>query len=201
MFLSNVSLLRREINKNLGRIRFIAKAHCNNKEIIYQTPISLKLLLGHRSSTNGQRPQDQLISEFIVASWQLSLTLPLKSKQNRVEWMKSIQSYEMLRLLWKWRWWEMHFRFGTYTLLKTQDPAASSYKDSEQMRLKIKNWTVEPELEIWKTGVDRFAFISIQRLQNTDSYENGTLSLKKWDMFVLLLAHFEFCSFQHLWSH
>ena len=41
MFLTNVAPFKREINRLSNGIRFIAKKHFYNKEIIYQTQISL----------------------------------------------------------------------------------------------------------------------------------------------------------------
>src|SRR4029434_2546274 len=45
MFLTNVAPFKREINKLSNRIRFIAKKHCYNKEINYQTQMSLLFVL------------------------------------------------------------------------------------------------------------------------------------------------------------
>ena len=45
MFLTNVAPFTREINRLSNCIRFIAKKHCYNKEIFYQTPSSLLFVL------------------------------------------------------------------------------------------------------------------------------------------------------------
>src|SRR4029434_5433647 len=45
MFLTNVAPFKREINRLSNGIRFIAKKHCYNKEIIYLTQISLLFVL------------------------------------------------------------------------------------------------------------------------------------------------------------
>ena len=45
MFFTNVAPFKREINRLSKRIRFIAKQHCYNKEILYQTQISLLFVL------------------------------------------------------------------------------------------------------------------------------------------------------------
>ena len=45
MFLTNVAPFKREINRLSNSIRFIAKKHSYNKEMIYQTQISLLFML------------------------------------------------------------------------------------------------------------------------------------------------------------
>ena len=45
MFLTNVAPFKREINRLSNGIRLIAKKHCYNKEIIYQTQISSLFVL------------------------------------------------------------------------------------------------------------------------------------------------------------
>ena len=45
MVLTNVAPFTREINRLPNVIRFIAKKHCYNKDIIYQTQISLLSVL------------------------------------------------------------------------------------------------------------------------------------------------------------
>lgn len=143
-----------------------------------------------REQTNDDQ-QDQLISEFIVASWQRSLSSPLESKSNVVEWMKWIQSG--WNLLWKRRWWEPHFRFGTYTLAKTRTLQ------------RPQTWTLRAEETRMKERESRLASVSIRDYKTLTAMKKDKRKKKGGSAgrgcLFCCFAHFEFCSFQHLRSH